>query len=81
MQLSHTTSYIVLTCNHEYICLLNLRYVFLPKSKASITWEVIMSILSLVSCLAVSLQASFFISSGYLWAANYTIDVLFAIDM
>ena len=40
-----------------------------------------MSILSLVSCLAVSLQASFFISNGYLWAANYTIDVLFAIDM
>ena len=59
----------------------NLRYVVLPKSKASVIWEVMMSILSFISCLAVSLQASFFITDGYLWAVNYTVDVLFAIDM
>lgn len=44
-------------------------------------WEVVGVVMSLVSVLAVSMQAAFLHDAGWLWAINYISDLYFVADM
>ncbi|XP_065903305.1 uncharacterized protein [Dysidea avara] len=63
-----------------FACIL-LPYVFMPKSKASVVWEILICVLSFTSCITISLQASYYIKSPPLWTINYFIDAFFYIDI
>jgi len=53
----------------------------MPKSKASTVWEILICVLSLTSCITISLQASYYIENPMLWTLNYIIDFFFYTDM
>ena len=44
-------------------------------------WEVVASLLALLTAVTVAIQASFLHDQPVLWTVNYLMDIFFAVDM
>ena len=57
------------------------RYTFLPTSRMCGIWEVVVAVSVFITVFTISLQAAFFHFHPILWIVNYSIELIFVIDM
>lgn len=58
-----------------------MRYTFLPTSRMCGIWEVVVAVSVFITVFTISLQAAFFHFHPILWIVNYSIELIFVIDM
>lgn len=61
----------------SYVC----SYTFIPTTRMGEIWEVVASLLALLTAVTVAIQASFLHDQPVLWTVNYLMDIFFAVDM